>query len=338
MRTNKLSLVISVMLLATMLGMLCTASPTPPMRTMRFRPGTVKQTIAWQKHTRAKLLKAMKLDGLTANKAKLHFDATQAFSWNMGSYTLKSISIRATPDRMIQIVITVPKNTSGKRPAVVCIGGHFSNIYSTYANGLKFGMNPPDDSSQLYKGFAAGLAKRGYVTIATVVSEHDIYEPGQVLAGQRLWDLMRCVDYLESLSYVDKSRIGCAGLSLGGEMSMWLAAMDTRISAAVSAGWLTVFDQMEQNHCMCWKFPGLRELVDVPDIFGLVAPRPVLCQNGQQEDPTQFPPAVAEKSMTEILPVYTVFGAKDKFQLDIHPGGHEIDLPALLEFFEKQLK
>ena len=69
---------------------------------------------------------------------------------------------------------------------------------------------------------------------------------------------MRCVGYLESLPTVDKTRIGCGGLSLGGEMAMWLAAMDTRIAAADSCGWLTTMDQLESNHCLCWKFAGLR--------------------------------------------------------------------------------
>ena len=45
--------------------------------------------------------------------------------------------------------------------------------------------------------------------------------------GERLWDLMRCVECLASLPQVDASRLGCAGLSLGGEMAMWLGAMLT---------------------------------------------------------------------------------------------------------------
>jgi len=49
--------------------------------------------------------------------------------------------------------------------------------------------------------------------------------------GERLWDAMRCIDYLESLSQIDKKRIGCAGLSLGGEITMWLGAMDQPLSS-----------------------------------------------------------------------------------------------------------
>ena len=170
---------------------------------------------------------------------------------------------------------------------MVCIGGHGSNKFSVYTDGKAFGPRPADtsDGGPIYKGFASELAKSGYVTISTCVSQHHVYEKGRTLMGERLWDLMRCVSYLESLPNVDKSRIGCGGLSLGGEMTMWLAAMDPRMTAADSSGWLTKMDQLESNHCMCWKFDGLRELVDWADIFAMIAPRPLECQNGRKEAP-----------------------------------------------------
>ncbi|MDD4870030.1 MAG: hypothetical protein PHR77_05670, partial [Kiritimatiellae bacterium] len=164
------------------------------------------------------------------------------------------------------------------------------------------------------------------------------YESDRTLMGERLWDLMRCVSYLKSLPNVDKSCIGCGGLSLGGEMTMWLAAMDLRITAADSCGFMTYMDQMEQNHCMCWKFFGLRELVDYPDIYALIAPRALECQNGRKEPSTQFTPELAQKAMNEIRPVYALFGKSNSLSLDIHDGGHEVDLPALLAFFDRCLK
>ena len=155
--------------------------------------------------------------------------------------------------------------------------------------------------------------------------------------GERLWDLQRCVDYLEAMPEVDRKRIGCAGLSLGGEMAMWLGAMDERIAATVSAGFLTVMDQMEQNHCLCWKFDGLRELVDFADIYSMIAPRPLMCQNGLLEPETQFYVPLAKKAMKEIRVAYSDFECPEKMLLQIHDGGHEIDLPSLLSFFEDHL-
>ena len=148
---------------------------------------------------------------------------------------------------------------------------------------------------------------------------------------------MRCVDYIESLSGVDRTRIGCAGLSLGGEMAMWLGAMDERIVATVSAGFLTTMDHMEQNHCMCWKFPGLRELVDFADIYALTAPRPLQCQNGLREPQSQFYVPLARQAMEEIRTIYRDMTRPENVTLDVHDEGHVIDLPALLYFFATHL-
>jgi hypothetical protein len=196
----------------------------------------------------------------------------------------------------------------------------------------------PYDSASIYHGFAAELAARGFVTISTDVGQHEVYEKGRTLMGERLWDLMRCVDYLEGVTQVDASRIGCCGLSLGGEMTMWLGAMDRRLSATVSAGFLTTMDQMEQNHCMCWKFAGLRELVDYADIYSLIAPRPLMCQNGLQEPSDQFCVPLAREAMAEIRAIYDDLGEPDRVVLDVHPGEHEIHLPAVLAFCERFLR
>jgi hypothetical protein len=318
------------------------AAPNAELRTMQAKPGSPVQIGKWQKSLRAKLQKLLKIDNLVASGAKTPFDPKPINIWDMGNYVANRMTIRSTPGRSITIIITLPKNSKKPHPAVVCIGGHGSSLYSTYANGKPFADWSPKgkDSSPIYKdkGFAAELAGKGYVTISTVVSQHEIYEPGRTLMGERLWDLMRCVSYLCTLPEINKSRIGCGGLSLGGEMTMWLAAMDTRIAAADSAGFLTVMDQMEKGHCMCWKFDGLRELVDYADLYALIAPRPLECQNGRKEPPGSFTPALAGKAMGDIRPIYASFKQPGNVGLDIHDGAHEIDLPALLAFFDKHLR
>jgi len=139
------------------------------------------------------------------------------------------------------------------------------------------------------------------------------------------------------LPAVDRARIGCAGLSLGGEMAMWLGAMDERMAASVSAGFLTTMDHMEQDHCMCWKFDGLRELVDYADLYCLVAPRPLQCQNGKQEPQSQFYVPLARQAMQEVRPIYDDMNRLENVTLNIHEGGHVIDLPGLLYFVDKHL-
>ena len=309
----------------------------PQMRSMRYTSRPKEDAGTWQENVRAKLFQLLKMDNLLQGKSSIPFNAKELSHADRETYHIMEIELNSTSSRRIRIIVTVPSSKTGPFPAVVCIGCHGSDLYSPYDPKTITGQNTRKKSDSIYKGFGTVLAEMGYVTISTTVSQHKIYEKGRLLMGERLWDLIRCVDYLQSIPEVDDHRIGCGGLSLGGEMAMWLGAMDERIAATVSAGFLTKMDQMEQNHCMCWKFEGLREQVDFADIYSLIAPRPLQCQNGMLEPASQFYVPLARRAMEEIRIIYKDLDRPENVILDIHEGGHVIDLPGLIYFFEKHL-
>ena len=296
------------------------------LRTMKYTIRSKKDAVEWQNKLRSQLSGILKMDEILPVRRNIPFDSREILTEKYDKYVLKEIEINSTSNRRMRVILTIPENIVGRCPAVVCIHGHGGTLRIVY------------EKKSIYKGFAAELAARNYITIATTVSQHEIFEEGRMLMGERLWDLMRCVDYLESLKEVDKNRIGCAGLSLGGEMAMWLGAMDKRINATLSSGFLTIMDQMEQNHCMCWKFPGLRELADWADIYSLIAPRSLLCQNGLKEPENDFTVPLARKAMKEIEVIYKDLKKPENVQLVAHEGAHEIDLPTLLDFFNIRLR
>jgi oligogalacturonide lyase len=293
-------------------------------RNRRYSRRGAQAALVWQRELRADLASLLKVDDLWARSIPLEPRILQEKV--DGSRIQRDVEIRSSPERQITVRVTLPRDAPTPVPAVVCLHGHGGNRSSVY------------HPAGIYKGFARTLTERGYVTIAADIGQHDVFEPGRTLLGERLWDLKRCVDYLEQMPTVDASRIGCAGLSLGGEMAMWLAALDTRIQATVSSGFLTTMDQMEQNHCLCWKLPGLRQLVDYADLYSLIAPRPLQCQNGRWESPADFWVPLARSAMADIRMAYTDLGRSDQAQLLVHDGGHEIALPSLLKFFERHLQ
>jgi len=295
------------------------------LRTKKYSSRPSAAAKIWQEDVRSKLFTLLKLDNLLTSWKSIHLNPEEINSVDKGEYFMKEVEINTTPGRRIRVFITFPKESNGPWPAVVCIHGHGGEELSVY------------DKTSLYKGFAHELASLNYVTIAGFVSQHEVYEEEMILMGERLWDLIRCVDYLESLDEVDNSRIGCAGLSLGGEMAMWLGGMDQRIKATVSAGFLTTMDHMEVNHCMCWKFPGLRNLVDYADIYSLTAPRALVCQNGLKEPYSQFYVPIAREAMKELNVIYQDFGQPDNVALNVHPEGHIMNNSSLLPFMEKHL-
>jgi len=317
---------------------------TPPLvrannlRTMKYSRGSAEEARAWQEAVRSRLSALLKMDDLLRSRAAIPLEPKRLSSFEKDGYRVEEVEINSTPTRRIRVIVTTPASHGDTSSAVVCIGGHGSTLYSPY-DETTVSRDPDKLKSDLsyYRGFGTALAKRGVATISTTVSQHEVYEDGRLLMGERLWDLMRCVDYLESLPAVDNARIGCAGLSLGGEMAMWLGAMDERIAATISAGFLTTMDHMEQNHCMCWKFDGLRDLVDYADIYCLIAPRPLQCQNGSQEPPSQFYVPLARQALREISPIYEDMDRTENVTLDVHEGGHVVDIPGLLYFLDKQL-
>ena len=292
---------------------------------MKYTPRAKDRAIAWRKELRSKLVGLLKIDDLVSSKTPIPFRPKTLSSEKRGKYVFHKMEINSTPTRRMKIAVTLPVNLKGRFPAIVAIGGHGSTRLSCY------------DSERGYFRFAHVLAEKGYVTISRRVSQHKAYEKGRTVMGERLWDLMRCVGFLASLKEVDPRRIGCGGLSLGGEMAMWLGAMDDRVQATVSAGFLTKMDQLEKNHCMCWKFPGLRGLVDFADIYSMTAPRALLCQNGLKERPTWFSVPIAREALEEIKLIYTDFKQLGNLVFVAHKGGHDIDLPSLLAFFDKHL-
>ena len=166
-----------------------------------------------------------------------------------------------------------------------------------------------------YGGMADRFARGGYVVFAPTF-------PHQEFAGMVLWDLFRCVDILQSRPEVDPQRIGVAGLSLGGEWTMWIAASDVRLKAAVVSGWMcTTEGVMGVYNCPCWDMPGLSELMDLCEVHLLIAPRPVVFESAEF-DPC-FPIGYSREGFARIKAGYRVFGAEDRVVQDVWPAGHQ---------------
>lgn len=289
-----------------------------------------KELEAWQSSSRKLLFDLLKLSDLSkereASPDKIPFNVKVLSSKAKGTYKLEEIEFDSTPTRRIKAIVTIPNNDSAPVPAVVCIHGHGGNRHIVY------------DRGSLYRGFADELASRWYVTISTDVGQHEVYEKNRTLMGERLWDVLRCADYVSTLPNVDKKRMGCAGLSLGGEMSMWLAAMDPRMKVCVSSGFLTTVENLSNGHCMCWDFPGFTENFDFSDIYSLIAPRALLCQIGAKEGaPGGFPPAIAHEAMAKIQRAYSVNHLGNLARLDVHPEGHVFELQGGCKFIDDVL-
>ncbi len=273
-------------------------------------------------------------------------------------YTLERVVYDGDVDLAIPAYILKPKNAGQRLPAIVACHGH------GYGSREIIGLNPDgtdnygDPSYQ--KNFALELMKRGFLIIAPDLlgfgdrrlDEDREKEPnasschmistyllmlGKTMAGLRVYDIIRTIDYLETRDDVDIDRIGCMGISGGGLVCGFVTAIDDRIKAAVISGYTNTFidSVMSIFHCVDNFIPGLVNHAEMPDILGLIAPRPLLVESGTK-DPI-FPIEATRKAYAKIKDVYRFLDAEDKIDSDFFEDEHVISGAKAYDWMERWL-
>ncbi len=134
---------------------------------------------------------------------------------------------------------------------------------------------------------------------------------------------MAATDFACTLPFVDPRRLGVMGLSGGGTMSLWSALCDTRFKAVeiicYSDLWAS-FGMRDANYCGMQVAPGLFKLVDLPDLQGLLAPRPLLVDIAVHD--ACFIVDTAMACFAQVQQIYETAGASDRLELDLFPGEH----------------
>lgn len=155
--------------------------------------------------------------------------------------------------------------------------------------------------------------------------------------GVMLWDDLRTLDYLASRPEVDRQRLGCVGLSVGGYRSFLLAALDRRIKAAVDVGWMTSFASNIRRHVvntvgLTFHIPGLYRYLDLPDLAALIAPRSILVINGSKDG--LFPRDGVDKAFRKIEACFRKAGAPDRQRCRWYDVPHEFNREMQAEAWE----
>lgn len=155
--------------------------------------------------------------------------------------------------------------------------------------------------------------------------------------GVILWDDLRTLDYLASRPEVDRRRLGCIGLSVGGYRSFLLAALDPRIKAAIDIGWMTSYASNIRRHVIntvgfTFHITGLYRYLDLPDLAALIAPRSVLVINGSKD--TLFPADGVQKAHHKIEACFRKAGALDHQRCRIYDAPHQFNRAMQREAWE----
>lgn len=164
---------------------------------------------------------------------------------------------------------------------------------------------------------------------------------GRPLFGQMVAQQLAALEWLAAQSQVDPKRIATLGISMGGALAMWTAALAPGVSAAAH---LCMFADMRglietgahDRHGPYLTVPGLLQHCDMGDIAALIAPRPQFI--GLGEDDPFTPPAARDPALDRVRAGY---GAHNTLETFLSRGTGHKETPemrkAVLSFLVRTL-
>lgn len=263
------------------------------------------------------------------------------------------------------LLINYPQQTSfQKSPAIFCCHGH-----GPYGKDVVMGDDSdPDRKNQIQQfGYDYGrkMAQAGFVTYSIdwigFGERNDSNKPNHrnPNIGGRDWCNIyylhatmlgmtplsiniahgkAATDFISTLPELNADKLGVMGLSGGGTMALWMTLCDERFKASeiicYSDLWAH-FGIRDLNYCGMQVAPGLFRLVDLPDLQGLIAPRPLLIEIGAQDQ--CFKVDTALKCFRQVEHIYQIAQARKNLELDLHNKNHAWEGNLSTLFFKKHL-
>jgi len=322
----------------------------------KFEACDARQAQAWQRRARRELgdtLRFLDQDPVAPRVRTLE-------TVDRGEYLRKKILIHTSTHDRMPVYLLVPKNATGPLPCVLALHGHgygVRDIVGLFQDGAE--RYEPEG---YHADFACELVKRGFLVAAPEIAGFGERNPyyqagatrpewsgcyrlsmdslmlGGTLPGLRVWDTMRLVDYLESRSDVRPGSIGAMGISGGGMLTFFAAAMDPRIRASVISGYFCEWEGSIQgcDHCVCNFVPGILQLGKLSDLAGLIAPRPTLVEHGTRD--ADFPIRFVRRAVKRSRKAWEAFDQGERLQTDIFEGQHRIHGKKAYDFLQRHLR
>ena len=281
------------------------------------------------------------IGGLPEERTPLNVECTGAL--DRGAFTIEKLIYESQPEFYVTAALYVPKGITSPQPAVIFVHGHsdLGKSYPTYqavcvdlaANGfIVLAVDPPGQGER----FQYFDPENGERIIGGCTTEHTYAGLQFTLGGASIgrhfiWDVVRGIDYLETRSEVDPTRIGLTGNSGGGTQACLLMMSEPRFAASVPCTFMmTLESYMKTGQAQDSEqiVPGcFANGPDHDDYITAMAPKPVLVGAAAYD---YFPIEGAMEAVDRAKRIYALYDAEDNVDIAVAPTRHSYS-PSLRE-------
>ena len=298
---------------------------------------TIKTAAGWEQRRRYVRRALNELLGPWPRKTPLNADVRGVLERDR--YRVEKLVYESQPGLHVTAALYIPNDTTKPKPGILYIPGHADN-------GFRAGHYQNACLNLVHKGFVVlaydpiGQGERQQeidpATGAQLVNHRELpfykkhsyvgnqlFLSGVSISRYFIWDAIRGIDYLISRPEVDGSRIGVTGNSGGGNLSVYTAAIDDRVTVSVPSCYVTSYRRMleingvqdaEQN-----VYHALKRGIEHADWLLARAPNPTLLLTTTHDF---FPIQGARETEAAVRRIYKSMGEPDHFGRAEDDHGH----------------
>ena len=321
----------------------------------------------WRAQAREKLLECMQPAPPQAD-----FDMQVIDSEQRDGYTARKIVFNVSAWSRVPAYLLVPDG-EGPFPAVLLMhdhGAHFTIGKEKMVRPFHVSQVTMEDADdwavRCYDGQYVGdfFARNGYVVLAVDAllwgergrKEYASYDAQQALSANLAqmgvswgsliaWDDIRSAEFLASLPFVDKGKIGTMGFSMGAHRAWMTMAATDEVKSGAAVCWMNTTDSLmtltnNQNKggsAYAMLIPDIRRYMDYPHVASIACPKPMMFTNGLKDK--LFPVEGVKSAYDTMRQVWESQGAGAHFRARLYDLPHfcskEIQ-QSVLDFFNQE--
>lgn len=246
-----------------------------------------------------------------------------------GAYSIERLIYRWRPDMYVPALLFLPRR-QGPRPAVIYVQQegksaagaperHLEVLARAGYAVLSIDLSGTGETAPLTEPPYNQRNYRGFTEDSEADLFYDAIYAGTSLAGIRTRDVLSAVEYLQGRKEVDGGAIELIGRGMGALPVLYAAALDDRIAGVTLDGVLASYRLILASDLYTQRLanfvPAALAVFDLPELAGLIAPRPLRIMNPVDQMHRPLDSRQARETYRQVTGTYRLLGAGGKFLL-----------------------